>query len=327
MNINRLSGNFSGTFPAFSRSYFHALLNNDRPNIQVICQGITHFNEILPNPYICRRMSIVHNILPKSKFSFTDLNATIAKFPFDVKFHRRDDSLYFYWIPAKSARGVDVSHEDGFIEIRNTILSNSDDYELTNLLVEQILMLTQGKIYNEDKEIVLKMPLFSIAVIEELINNDCEAIFFFVNKGEDLTISGPDRDVHFGKKVLKKHNLLNSGEFKKQIHDIILEVNYKLPDYEQGMVMQMKNGRSGKTEILKLITNTVDLIIGKYDYIVFAGEPKKPLMITNSILNNILPCEWSLVDEYTIVAPILSTPSWNKLLDAVRINDVTDKVV
>ncbi len=54
--------------------------------------------------------------------------------------------------------------------------------------------------------------------------------------------------------------------------------------------------------------------IDKYDYILFPKNESEIIAITNDTLNTILPESWQRVDEYTIVAPILSEDEFEKLV-------------
>ena len=73
---------------------------------------------------------------------------------------------------------------------------------------------------------------------------------------------------------------------------------------------------------MKLLTNEVDYIIDKYDFILLQTTEEQPIMITNEILNSMLPSNWQLVDEFTIVAPITSQDEWNKLLTNAKKQDL-----
>lgn len=99
--------------------------------------------------------------------------------------------------------------------------------------------------------------------------------------------------------------------------DLIIEVNYRIPDYDYGDIMKMKKSKKD-TMILKLLTNRVNCIIDSYDFILLNTSKEEPIVITNDILNAILPSKWELIDEYTIVAPILEQREWVELLDNAK---------
>lgn len=274
-----------------------------------------------------KSMSTIHNIKPKQTFAFSELNKKISEFPFHVKYDKRGDFTFYYWVPEKSTRGVDVSIEGDIIEIRNTVLSNVDDYELTNYLTREIISLTHGRVYNEDEEEVVSDPVFSSDKIKQLELDECNLLTYYAEKDQEFTVFGPVREVHIGKRIINElRQEGESGIVNLQLLDLILEVNYNLPDYEEGIVMEGKDPKSGKWKYMKVITNTVDLIIGKYDAVLFT-DGEKVFMISNELLNTILPGEWELVDEYTIIAPILEERSWLKLLEAARALDISSEIL
>ena len=74
--------------------------------------------------------------------------------------------------------------------------------------------------------------------------------------------------------------------------------------------------------ILKLLTNKVDCLIGKYDNIMLNRDGQNPIMISNQTLNTILPQQWTLYDEYTIAAPELSDEEWELLKNKAITYDI-----
>ena len=260
-------------------------------------------------------MSIVHNIITKSHFNFNDLNRVLLSHS-EIKFENRGENIFYYWINKKSTRGVNLSINEDSIEIKNTVLSNKHDYQLTNLLVSKILPLTNGTLINENEEQILSFPLFNDDKIAEIEIQDCKMIYYFT-KDNNITIYGPIRKVHFGKRLHEQFKKLNEEQLKNKMLDLIIEVNYRIPDYDYGDIMKMKKSKKD-TMILKLLTNRVNCIIDSYDFILLNTSKEEPIVITNDILNAILPSKWELIDEYTIVAPILEQREWAELLDNAK---------
>jgi len=87
-------------------------------------------------------MSIINNIIGRQPLDITKLNSFVSSID-GVKYKNRGEGTFHYWIDGKSTRGVDITPEKKRIEVRNTILSNKHDYELTNKVVQMILSLTQ----------------------------------------------------------------------------------------------------------------------------------------------------------------------------------------
>lgn len=257
-------------------------------------------------------MSVIHRIINKYPLDISRLNKFVSTIN-GAKYEDRGEGVFYFWIEGKSTRGFDITLEQGYIEVRNTILSNKYDYDLTNKIVAEILVLTEGIVLNEDEEQVSIFPIFSNDEIIESEIYDCETIQVLSREHEDISIYGPIRKVHFGKRLYEQFKGFKGEQLKDKILDLILIVNYQIPNFEYGNIMQVENSEDNK-KIMKLLTNKTNYIIDKYDYILLYNSDEQPIMITNDILNTMLPSNWKLVDEYTVVAPITDEIEWNKLL-------------
>ena len=270
-------------------------------------------------------MSVIHNIIYERPLDVSKLDKFITTINGATCEKRGEDVLYF-WVDGKSTRGFDITFEQGYIEVRNTILSNKYDYELTNKIVEEILSLTDGVIFDEDEEQVTIFPLFDRDRIAEMEIYDCKSIQLLSKEHEDIAIYGPHRIVHFGQRLHQQFIELNDEQLKDKMFDTILNVNYQLPEFEYGTIIQIGDTHE-KKKTMKLLTNLTDCIIGKYDYILLSrdGDEQPSIMITNAILNTMLPSSWKLVDEFTIVAPMLDKNGWVKLLTMAEQHDLTEE--
>ena len=267
-------------------------------------------------------MSVIHNILTKKSLDILELSDFVSTID-NAVVEDRGEGTYYFWTEGKSTRGFDITIDGDVIEVRNTILSNKHDYDLTNKVVEKILKLTDGLLINEDEEQVETLPLFSDRKIFDTEINDCQLIQTLTRETDDIAIYGPTRKVHFGKRLYETLKLYSGKELCDVMFDIILKVNYQIPDYDYGNVMQVGDSEDDK-KIMKLLTNEVDCIIDKYDYILLHTSDETPIMITNEILNKILPSNWTLVDEFTVIAPMTSQTEWDKLLNTAKQYDKFD---
>jgi hypothetical protein len=257
-------------------------------------------------------MSIIHYIINKKPLNILKLNKFVSTIE-GARCKDNGDGVFYFWIEGKSTRGFDLTLEQGHIEIRNTVLSNRHDYELTNKIIDEILYLTDGIIIDEDEEQVSNLPVFDNPKIAKFELSDCEIIHALSSENDDIAIYGPNRKVHFGKRLHHQFNKFKGEDLKNKMFDVILTVNYLIPNFEYGNIIQVGDSEEDN-KIIKLLTNETNYIIDKYDYIMFNTSEEKPIIITNEILNTILPSNWELVDEFTIVAPITNSIEWNKLL-------------
>ena len=257
-------------------------------------------------------MSVIHNIINKRPLDISRLEKFVSNID-GATYEDRGEGVFYFWIDGKSTRGFDITLEQGYIEVRNTILSNKYDYDLTNKIVAEIIVLTDGIVLNENRKQVSNFPILKNDKIIESEINDCETIQVLSREYEDIAIYGPIRKVHFGKRLHDELKGFKGEQLKDKMFDLILFVNYQIPNFEYGNIMQVGNSEADK-KIVKLLTNETDCIIDKYDYILLHTSDEQSIMITNEILNTMLPLNWKLVDEYTVVAPMTDENEWNKLL-------------
>jgi hypothetical protein len=271
-------------------------------------------------------MSVLHYIKTKEPINFDILQKVIERTLADVEYEQRSETLCYFWIDGASTRGVDVSLErENWIKLRNTGFSSKEDYVLTNQLANSICNLYDGHLYCDNEEydednddasleyLPKEHPLFTAEDMELIPLNDTEVVSAMAMQlQQTITLYGPIRKVHFGPELLAKLSDKSNEELTTILHEIILNVNYQIPNYEYGNVLEMEEGEEKKT--LKLLGNFSDCIIDKYDFILFQKEDDKVIAITNDTLNTILPVSWKRVDEYTIVAPILPEDEFENLV-------------
>jgi len=265
-----------------------------------------------------KNMSIIHNIISKKPIEISKLNTLVSDIDGAMCENRGEGTCYF-WIDGKSTRGFEITLEQDSIEVRNMILSNRYDYELTNKIIAKILSLTDGIIINEDEEERTNHPVFDNDKITQTEIKDCELVCT-LSKEHHVSINGPIRNVHFGKRMYKEFESLEGEQLKNKMFDLILTVNYQIPNFERGNILQVGDSKDNQ-KIMKVLSNDTDYILDKYDYILLY-VPDRPIMITNDILNTMLPSNWTLMDEYTVIAPVTDQSEWEKLLANAKKHDL-----
>jgi hypothetical protein len=270
-------------------------------------------------------MSIYHYIKTEIPFDFEKLHNIFSNNS-AISLEQRNENLCYFWQNNNSTRGIDVSFENGLIELRNTIMSNETDYQITKFLAHIICENFKGEIFvefdDEDadsddeslKLVSVGLSLYDENEIEKMQLYDVSNMRVIIEQtGSYISIFGPIRKVHFGKNFMSTYKDKTNEELKTIMHDLIKKVNYQIPNYEYGNIME--TGEGDKKKILKLISNETDCIIDKYDYILFGKNEEEIIAIDNDTLNTILPTSWQRVDEYTIVAPIISENEFMELIE------------
>jgi hypothetical protein len=283
-------------------------------------------------------MSVLHYIKTKEPINFVLLQKIIERTLADVLYEQRSEKLCYFWIDGASTRGVDVSLErENWVEIRNTSFSNHADYKLTNELVSSICNLYKGEIYKENDDydededhseeyIKTQQPIFSQDKWQDNLVQDASTMRIMIGQlHQTMTLFGPVRKTHFGINFINSFQEKTDQELAEIMENYCLNVNYNLPEYDYGNVMEAGEGDEAK--IVKLITNEVNCIIDKYDYLLFSKSENQIIAVTNDDLNNILPKSWQRVDEYTIVAPILADSDFQNLITkAEKYNKIEELV-
>ena len=273
-------------------------------------------------------MSINHYIKTQIPFDFEKLHSIFSNNG-AISLEQKNENLCYFWQNNNSTRGIDVSFENGLIELRNTIMSNETDYQITKFLAHIICENFKGKTFvefdDEDadcddeslKLVSVGLGLYDEHEIEKKQLNDVANMRAIIEQtGSYISIFGPIRKVRFGKDFMSTYKDKTNAELKTIMHDLIKKVNYQIPNYEYGNILE--TGDTDNKKILKLISNQVDCIIDKYDYVLFQKNESEIIAIDNDNLNTILPNSWQRVDEYTIVAPIISENEFMELIEKVN---------
>jgi hypothetical protein len=262
-------------------------------------------------------MSIVHFVHATQKIQTILIVHQLGIIENKLKAVDNDNDAYYLYTHGASARGIDISLENNVLEIRTTTLSNRADYNLANAVAEITLDLFGGKILSEDNTLLKTTKLFDNETIEALPIRDAEVLKIMSRNEKNITIFCPLRLVHFGQRLYKKLERLEGGCLYNEIFKIMYNVQYELPDYEGGSILRIGEGENAK--LLKVLSNEVDYIVNEYDYILLSThEEEKPIMIDDEILHSILPATWKLVDEKTLVAPIIEESEWLNLIEKTR---------
>jgi hypothetical protein len=266
-------------------------------------------------------MSIIHTILPNDHFEFEPLNKRLSVEIENVVFEQRGEHLFYYWLDNLSVRGVDVSVEDEYIEIRNTLMSNRSDYLLTNEIIRAVADITDGLDFDEEENPVEPGCVYSNSFIDELVKDHCATVYTLSEDHGDIAIYGPMKIVHFGNHLF---NTLKpfAGDPERLTDEMIriaLHIQYHLPAFKDGSLMEIGVGDDRK--VMQIITNTESTIISKFDYVILSQQGETPIVLPNKILNGILPEKWKLIDEYTIVAEKLSEQEWAEFISVSLIHN------
>lgn len=273
-------------------------------------------------------MSKTYKVITNERINLKKIyNNLKSDFP-GLSAEERDADYVYFYINGMSTRGVDVSPGENGYEIRNTVMSNKADLSLAFRIIIYLTEKTKSVVYDEDDNIIDPEFFTNNENTENGFIEDLKTIFSFIkNTGETIEFPGPTRSVFIGKNVYKENknypdDIINVS---KKIEKIFLKVLYGLPKYYECSSFGA-NGKDGKIIKIKMLTSNDNFIIQDYDFIM-AGDDKDPnnenevIMLSPEVIRKILPDNWVIIDESTIVTSKLTDAEWKKFRDNCRKNN------
>ncbi len=258
------------------------------------------------------------------ELNYEEFNQKLLEKPNYLKIQCEEEGKFYkYWIEGESVKGVKLINHKNHLEICTSFLANKADYRLINQISSE-LSLTKGFNVIDETGKTTSHP-YTDKMINNLIDDDFFQAQFVIKSDGLFHFTGVHREVFIGKRFTDTFKNLGIMDMAEEVFKIALDVNFKYrgfvnsPYYE--VTLDGKNYTHGTT----LITNTMNMVISLYDFICFPNGGT-PIFITNKILNEILPKEWELLDEYNIAACVLNPKEWNILLSKAKERDLFNQL-
>jgi hypothetical protein len=226
-----------------------------------------------------------------------------------------DDNCVYFYLNGMSIRGVYVFLKKSGFEIKHNVLSNNFDMELTNDLINCISEKTNGKVYDENNNLLNNNEYIKKETVENKFLKDLETIFLYIKEtGTTIEFPGTTRSFFIGKKLYNAYKDFGDAMLVQIFQKIILFVLYGLPKYYECTSFGAESKIKDKPIKLKMLTSNDNFIIQDYDYIMIGNENENNedsiVMISVENINKVLPKDWQIVDECTIVANKLDDNGW-----------------
>ncbi len=230
---------------------------------------------------------------------------------------QKSEDVFYFYQDKKSIRGVYFSKETYGYELRLTILSSNADRQIAFYILIYFINFVREATYVLESETTKSQDIME-RLENDTFTDDAALIKTLVkHEGSPFTFYGPKGEFYIGPMVLQKIQCDKEG-WEERLQILVVKVQYELPPSESDTVLEM--GDEEEKKILKLVNREVSYVLKKYDYLIFTKNKKvatfeNMIFITNEILNQHLPENWSIIDEYTIVAPALTNEEYNLLID------------
>lgn len=219
-----------------------------------------------------------------------------------------------------STRGVEITEEDYGYEIRMTVLANSNDYLLCNQIAFILCNNLNGTLTDEEGNEKFIGTLFYDLDISERINSDIETTFALLREGHNIDIFGPIREFSFGERTRKKALELQGDKhaIAYKLSKMILACQYPPENFIPFSNLLKVRDQEGEEYYVQVLTNSKDMVIEKVKEYAVASDTDEKIFLKPEQLISILPDEWELLDDYTILAKQLDEENWQKFAENAK---------
>jgi hypothetical protein len=262
-------------------------------------------------------------IATKRKMNIIDLIVKLHDKQQEVDFIRKNNT-YIIFKPEYSNRGVELSEVNDRHVIKMNFLANTYDYNLCNYMAHIICKKFDGILIDEEGKRRRIGKLFNEKKINEFIYNETNNLFDLLSKGEEIEIKGVVRPFTIGKRTRDKILLLNKDQYKYEkalkLAELILDCQYPPSLFIPFCDMMENMVNNEKVYLAQVISNRQNMVIEKVrKYFISEQYGDVGIELTIDDIISVMPQEWVLLDDYTILAKKLPEESWAKfVLDAKK---------
>lgn len=220
-----------------------------------------------------------------------------------------------------STRGVDVTEEDYGYEIRMTFFSNANDYLLCNEIAFILCNSLNGTLRDEEENEKYIGKLFYDLDISKNINSDVDVLFALLKAGKkDITIFGPIREFTFGTKTIEKVLALQGDKnaIAYKLSKLILACQYPPENFVPFSNFLRIGDNDDEAYYVQVLTNKKDMVVENVKQYAIFNEGNKPIVIDAKDLSSIVPTEWELLDDQTMLAKQIDDTKWEQFIEQAK---------
>lgn len=197
------------------------------------------------------------------------------------------------------------------------VLANSNDYLLCNQIAFILCNNLKGTLTDEEGNEKFIGTLFYDLEMSERINSDIESTFALLREGHNVDIFGPIREFSFGERTRKMALELQGDKhaIAYKLSKMILVCQYPPENFISFSNLLKVTGKEGEEHYVQVLTNSRDIVIEKVNEYAVAADTAEKVFLSSKQLISILPDEWELLDDYTILAKQLDEKNWQKFTE------------
>jgi hypothetical protein len=261
-------------------------------------------------------------ITTRRKMNINDLIIRLHDKQQEVDFVRKNNA-YNIFKPNFSTRGVELSEVNDRYMLKMNFLASVDDYILCNYMAHIICKKFDGILVDEEGKRRRIGKLFNEMKMNEYIKSEAEKLFTLLKNGNEIEIVGTVRPFSIGKRTRDKVLLLKKEKYEYEkalkLTELILACQYPPPMFIPYCDMMENMVNNEKVYFAQVLSNKHNVVIEKvrkYFISEIYGNISIELTIENII--KIMPPEWELLDECTVLAKKLPQDKWNNFVEAAK---------
>jgi hypothetical protein len=268
-------------------------------------------------------------VTTQKKLNIFDLIVKLHDKQQNVDFIKKTNT-YLIFLPEFSTKGVELTEANNNYKIQMSFLANVYDFKLCNYIAHLLCKKYNGTLTDEDGNRRRIGKLFNEKKMLEYINKDLEVVFEMLKKGKDIEIIGPVRPFNIGKrtreKMLSIENEKNSYYKSLLMEKFMLNCQYPPSLFKPFHDIVGNSTGNKKASFAQILSNKLDMVIEKTEKYYISGPLGNiSIELTKEDLFTILPEEWELIDEYTILAKRLTEENWlNFVSEANQIGKIPE---
>ena len=163
----------------------------------------------------------------------------------------------------------------------------------------------------------------SVSVVRQLVSGHGNVIFTVNVEDVDAETAAIYVRVKLFICAFVQHSRDKFSALLQAFDDVMNKIQWGLPDYVKPSPAAIDKKDGSKPIKIRIMFSGMDYILNDYEYLLLGDNAANDevIFIDNDDLKNIikeLNLPWETPDSFTVIAPKLSNPEWNKFVEAAK---------